>query len=183
MRDGAEADGSRPMPVFRHEFVLRAKPKNAVLRIVGLGQWHASIGHEGHVESVEPGRVANGPLTAKAGPRAAMFFQGALTMAGGALMISTNSAVLIIAGCALAGLGLAGVAPTTLSLAERPFRKPRGPRREPRCSAVTAALPSIRFSPGPWPRRFRSASCWRGFWWLERWCWRRPSGSTGSCAN
>jgi predicted MFS family arabinose efflux permease len=63
------------------------------------------------------GRVANGPLTVKAGPRAAMFFQGALTLAGGALMISTSSAVLIIAGCALAGLGLAGVAPTTLSLA------------------------------------------------------------------
>lgn len=63
------------------------------------------------------GRIANGPLTAKAGPRAAMFVQGATAMAGGALMISFGSAALIIAGCAVAGLGLAGVAPTTLSLA------------------------------------------------------------------
>jgi len=42
------------MPVFRREFVLRAQPKNAVLRIVGLGQWQATIGYAGHVESVEP---------------------------------------------------------------------------------------------------------------------------------
>jgi len=63
------------------------------------------------------GRIANGPLTAKAGPRAAMFFQGAMTLAGGLLMISASGAALIIAGCALAGLGMAGVAPTTLSLA------------------------------------------------------------------
>ncbi|HEX5284415.1 MAG TPA: family 78 glycoside hydrolase catalytic domain [Bryocella sp.] len=55
VRDGAEADGSRPMPVFRREFVLREKPKNAVLRIVGLGQWQASIGYAGHVEAVEHG--------------------------------------------------------------------------------------------------------------------------------
>src|SRR5581483_7554328 len=54
VRDGAEADGSRPMPVFRREFVLLAQPKNAVLRIVGLGQWQATIGYAGHVESVEP---------------------------------------------------------------------------------------------------------------------------------
>ncbi len=42
------------MPVFRREFVLRAQPKNAVLRIVGLGQWQATIGYAGHVQSVEP---------------------------------------------------------------------------------------------------------------------------------
>ncbi len=52
--DGAEADGSRPMPVFRREFLLHENPTNAVLRIVGLGQWQASLGHAGHVESVEP---------------------------------------------------------------------------------------------------------------------------------
>lgn len=63
------------------------------------------------------GRIANGPLTAKAGPRAAMFVQGVMTLAGGVLTITAGSAALIITGCALAGLGLAGVAPTTLSLA------------------------------------------------------------------
>ena len=65
------------------------------------------------------GRLANGPLTAKAGAQVALFFQGALTVAGAVLMISTASAGLIIAGCSFAGLGLAGVAPTTLSLAGR----------------------------------------------------------------
>lgn len=63
------------------------------------------------------GRVTNGPLTAKSGARAAMFTQGVVTMLGGVLMISANSASLIVLGCAVAGLGLAGVAPTTLSLA------------------------------------------------------------------
>lgn len=53
-RDGAEADGSRPMPVFRREFVLRARPTKAVLRIVGLGQWEASVAHARHSELVEP---------------------------------------------------------------------------------------------------------------------------------
>jgi alpha-L-rhamnosidase len=41
------------MPVFRREFVLRAKPKEAVLRIVGLGQWQATIGRAGGVKLVE----------------------------------------------------------------------------------------------------------------------------------
>jgi hypothetical protein len=42
------------MPVFRREFVLRAKPKRAVLRIVGLGQWEATLGHAGSAHLVEP---------------------------------------------------------------------------------------------------------------------------------
>jgi len=53
-RDGAEADGSRPMPVFRREFMLRAKPKRAILRIVGLGQWQATLAHGGNARLVEP---------------------------------------------------------------------------------------------------------------------------------
>src|ERR1700761_7142133 len=53
-RDGAEADGSRPMPMFRSEFVLTAKPAKAQLRIVGLGQWHATLGNASGVRSVEP---------------------------------------------------------------------------------------------------------------------------------
>lgn len=52
-RDGAEADGSRPMPIFRREFVLKAKPAKAELRIVGLGQWEASLGNAGGARSVE----------------------------------------------------------------------------------------------------------------------------------
>src|SRR5215469_3245671 len=52
-RDGAEADGSRPMPVFRREFVLKAKPVKAELRIIGLGQWQASLGNAAGVQAVE----------------------------------------------------------------------------------------------------------------------------------
>jgi alpha-L-rhamnosidase len=53
-RDGAEADGSRPMPIFRREFLLKAKPTKAELRIVGLGQWQASLGNARGVRSVAP---------------------------------------------------------------------------------------------------------------------------------
>jgi hypothetical protein len=42
-RDGAELDGSRPMPLFRKEFVLRMKPAKVELRIAGLGQYIASL--------------------------------------------------------------------------------------------------------------------------------------------
>jgi len=38
-RDGAEADGSRPMPIFRREFKLKKRPVSATLRIAGLGQY------------------------------------------------------------------------------------------------------------------------------------------------
>ncbi len=42
------------MPIFRREFVLKEKPKKAELRIVGLGQWQASVGNASGVRSVEP---------------------------------------------------------------------------------------------------------------------------------
>ena len=42
-RDGAELDGSRPMPVFRREFTARAKPVKATLRIAGLGQYEVLV--------------------------------------------------------------------------------------------------------------------------------------------
>lgn len=42
-RDGAELDGSRPMPVFRRVFTLRRMPVEAVLRIAGLGQYEVSV--------------------------------------------------------------------------------------------------------------------------------------------
>src|ERR1700744_2263809 len=53
-RDGAEADGRRPRPIFRHEFLLKARPAKAELRIVGLGQWQASLGNANGVRSVGP---------------------------------------------------------------------------------------------------------------------------------
>src|ERR1017187_7538937 len=42
-RDGAELDGSRPMPVFRREFTVRAKVAKATLRIAGLGQYQVFL--------------------------------------------------------------------------------------------------------------------------------------------
>jgi alpha-L-rhamnosidase len=46
VRDGAEADGSRPMPIFRREFEVRGRVTQATLRIAGLGQFEAGIGSQ-----------------------------------------------------------------------------------------------------------------------------------------
>src|SRR6266702_4499501 len=46
-RDGAEVDGSKPMPVFRREFAVRQKVTKATLRIAGLGQYEGRIGSKG----------------------------------------------------------------------------------------------------------------------------------------
>src|SRR5579875_1564067 len=53
-RDGAEADGSRPLPVFRREFTLTRKPVQATLRIAGLGQWEVRIGNHSGVQLAQP---------------------------------------------------------------------------------------------------------------------------------
>jgi alpha-L-rhamnosidase len=42
-RDGAELDGSRPMPLFRRQFVVRGKAATADVRIAGLGQYVLSV--------------------------------------------------------------------------------------------------------------------------------------------
>jgi len=42
-RDGAELDGSRPMPVFSRQFTARPGVVSATLRIAGLGQYEARI--------------------------------------------------------------------------------------------------------------------------------------------
>ncbi len=42
-RDGAELDGSRPMPIFRREFTLTRRPASATLRIAGLGQFDVTL--------------------------------------------------------------------------------------------------------------------------------------------
>jgi len=53
-RDGAELDGSKPMPVFRREFTLRKGLAKATLRIAGLGQYEARIGGRGGMRLVTP---------------------------------------------------------------------------------------------------------------------------------
>jgi hypothetical protein len=42
-RDGAELDGSHPMPVFRKQFTVRGRIASARFRIAGLGQWQADL--------------------------------------------------------------------------------------------------------------------------------------------
>lgn len=54
VRDGAEMDGSKPMPIFRHEFVVRGTVTRAELRIAGLGQFDARIGSKDGVQLVGP---------------------------------------------------------------------------------------------------------------------------------
>jgi hypothetical protein len=53
-RDGAELDGSRPMPLFRREFTVRGKVAKATLRIAGLGQYAVRIGRGGSAQPVTP---------------------------------------------------------------------------------------------------------------------------------
>ena len=53
-RDGAELDGSKPMPVFRREFTVRKGLVKATLRIAGLGQYEARIGSSGGMRLVAP---------------------------------------------------------------------------------------------------------------------------------
>jgi hypothetical protein len=45
-RDGAETDGSKPMPIFRREFPVRDHLAKAELRIAGLGQFEARLGSQ-----------------------------------------------------------------------------------------------------------------------------------------
>lgn len=52
VRDGAEADGGKPMPIFRREFEVRGKPSRAILRIAGLGQFEATLGSTNDVHAV-----------------------------------------------------------------------------------------------------------------------------------
>jgi fucose permease len=63
------------------------------------------------------GRVLNGPMIRLLGVRSAIALQGAVTAAGGALIVAEGTALLAMAGCALTGFGVAGVGPTALSVA------------------------------------------------------------------
>lgn len=62
------------------------------------------------------GRFGNGPLNARIGAIRMLLFQGCVTMLGGLLIAAGPNAAVAVAGCAIAGFGLAGMAPTTLSL-------------------------------------------------------------------
>ncbi len=63
------------------------------------------------------GRLLNGPATVKAGARRALMIQGGLMVVGAVGIVSLNGVVPIAIACGIAGLGLAGVGPTALSLA------------------------------------------------------------------
>lgn len=63
------------------------------------------------------GRLANGPLIRRLGVSQATMLQGLVAMAGGAMIVVEASDAAPVIGCALAGLGLAGIGPTALSVA------------------------------------------------------------------
>jgi fucose permease len=62
------------------------------------------------------GRLANGPFTMRLGPARALSIQGAVTLAGGLLLGLGPNPTIEVAGCGIAGLGMAGMAPTVLNL-------------------------------------------------------------------
>ncbi|MCC6790715.1 MAG: MFS transporter [Thermomicrobiales bacterium] len=63
------------------------------------------------------GRLVNQPLTGRLGPRNVLLLQGVVLTCGGVLLVATESATVTILGCGVAGLGVAGIAPTALYLA------------------------------------------------------------------
>jgi fucose permease len=63
------------------------------------------------------GRIINGPFVNRLGLRPSFVLQGALTVAGGLLVVAGGPAIVPLAGAFVAGFGLAGVGPSGLSLA------------------------------------------------------------------
>lgn len=63
------------------------------------------------------GRLLNARMIARFGVRGSIMAQGAIAIAGGAMIVTEVSAILAMAGCALTGFGLAGIGPTGLSVA------------------------------------------------------------------
>jgi alpha-L-rhamnosidase len=52
MRDGAEVDGGKPLPIFRRAFEVKGQVTKAELRIAGLGQFEARLGGKNGVQLV-----------------------------------------------------------------------------------------------------------------------------------
>jgi predicted MFS family arabinose efflux permease len=63
------------------------------------------------------GRLVNGPIIRLVGIRATFVLQGIVTVCGGALIVTEQFDAFAVVGAALAGLGLAGIGPTALSVA------------------------------------------------------------------
>ena len=63
------------------------------------------------------GRLINGPMIRALGVSRATMVQGLIAASGGALVVLEVADAVPMIGCALAGLGLAGVGPTALSVA------------------------------------------------------------------
>lgn len=63
------------------------------------------------------GRLGNAPLAQRVSPRRSLMAQGVILAVGGTLIVMGDSAVTGVIGCGIAGFGLAGVAPTAISLA------------------------------------------------------------------
>jgi MFS family permease len=62
------------------------------------------------------GRFSNGPVNARVGAKRMLILQGLLTIVGGAMVVASPNPAIAVVGCAVTGLGLAGMVPTTLSL-------------------------------------------------------------------
>lgn len=63
------------------------------------------------------GRLTNGLLTRRVAPELLLVAQGGLVAVGGLLIVASSSLPLTLGGCVIAGLGIAGIVPTVLSLA------------------------------------------------------------------
>src|SRR5829696_2381552 len=63
------------------------------------------------------GRLINTKLTTRLGSRWSLLAQGLTLTLGGVLLVATETATLTVIGCGVVGLGIAGIAPTALSLA------------------------------------------------------------------
>ena len=63
------------------------------------------------------GRLTNGLLTRRFAAENLLCVQGGLVAVGGVLIVASSSLPVTLAGCVVAGLGIAGIVPTVLSLA------------------------------------------------------------------
>jgi fucose permease len=72
------------------------------------------------------GRLANAAVAGRLGARRSLLLQGIVLAVGGLLVVASESALVTTIGCGIVGLGIAGVAPTALSLAGAAVRSSPG---------------------------------------------------------